>query len=124
MTKKEAIRQFGAPVPPPPDYSTPAKVNARIREFCGTHWLNATDKSFGKLLKAFRAVVPLLPCPVVDTHVSKWEVALVNGELTLVPRRAPEPPAVKRSRPRRGQAAPTPKLSPWMAWLASGKVVA
>lgn len=67
---------FQAPVPPPPDYSTPAKVNARIAEFCGHSFLHkaAGDKSFGKVLKAFRAQVPAQACAVEDWHVSRWEI--------------------------------------------------
>lgn len=73
---------FQAPVPPPPDYSTPARVNARIAEFCGHPFTHkaAGDKSFGKLLKAFRAVVPRMVCPVADTHRPRWEYRISRAQ--------------------------------------------
>lgn len=72
-------------VPPPPDYSTPAAVTARCYESGGWgnfatgvkrvgQWWNKDTPSFRKVLKAFRAVVPALPCRVEDSHVSRWRV--------------------------------------------------
>lgn len=71
---------FQAPVPKSPDYSTPAKVNARIREFCGTPWLAeaAADKSFAKLYREFwklPAVAKSVPWSwVEDEHASKLDL--------------------------------------------------
>src|SRR5262245_38093231 len=96
---------FQAPVPPPPDYSSPAAVNARIREFCGRAWFAQAlaDKVWAKTYGEFRAALlarqldqadeelvaptapsPSAPCPVEDWHDSKWRIVRgKDGALTL-----------------------------------------
>lgn len=89
---------FQAPVPPPPDYSTPKAVNDRIREFCGKPWLSTSDKAFAKAYKEFRKVTPAMRCAIEDWHTSKWEVIRKDGELTLAPAPEPRPmPAISKA---------------------------
>jgi len=77
---------FQAPVPPPPDYSTPKKVTARCLEGAGNAagraWFTTavTDRSFAKAMKDFRATVPKMKCTVQDTHRPKWEYRRIDGK--------------------------------------------
>src|SRR5262245_54947864 len=90
---------FQAPVRPPPGWSSPAAVSARIREFCGRAWFAKAmaDKAFASLYGEFRLVceragadadeiikpAARLACPVADTHVSKWQVVRKGHRWTL-----------------------------------------
>jgi hypothetical protein len=75
-------------VPPSPDYSTRAAIDARIRE-AGTPQARATvvtDTGFARLYRAFRKVAPATVCRVEDLHVSHWRVVYVAfGRYELVP---------------------------------------
>lgn len=92
-------------VPPPPDYSTPAKVSARCRER-GTPgaWegLITVDTKFKKLYKEFRAIVPKLKCRLEDLHRSKYRIVDIGKygrpELTLEEIPAEERKPKKRTR--------------------------
>jgi hypothetical protein len=86
---------FQAPVPPPPDYSTPAAVQARIREFCGRAWFTP-DSGFRMLYQELRRAIAATACdeepsgragacPVADWHRSKWRVVREGNAWTLKP---------------------------------------
>src|SRR5262245_1764203 len=108
---------FQAPVPPPPDYSSPAAVNARIREFCGRAWFAKalSDKAFAQVYGDFRLALGRVladqqpdeelaapkpaggrPCPIEDWHVSKWTVVRGKRGYELAPRDGSTPTKRKR----------------------------
>ena len=78
-------------VPPPPDYSTPKAVTARIYEAAHSEtraMLAASrDTKFRGLYREFRkAAGNPSACRVEDLHVSKWDVVMgTDGKWDLAP---------------------------------------